>query len=135
MSDRGGHGQFAKGNKVGPRWPKGKSGLPGGRWSARIREIRELAQSETEASFRVLISIRDNASEDTKSRIAACKEIIRYGIGEPRPIEQAESPTTDTSVLTVDELRNLARQSLADERDFDEDDDDDSDDGSDTSSN
>lgn len=110
------------------RWVKGKSGNPGGQLK-RIHEIRALALSETEASFRVLFEIRDSTASENRDRIAACKEIIRYGIGEPPKRAEQELPTGDEmGGLTLDELRDLARQSLAEEApDGDDDADDDSD--------
>lgn len=124
MSTRGPNGHFVPGNEIGAetRIPKGKTLNPGGRLR-RVREIRELALNETEASFRVLFEIRDNTSEDSRARIAACKEIIRYGIGDPKAVEPEKPSDADMGGLTIDELRNLARQSLADESEANEDDD------------
>ncbi len=109
---------------------KGRSYNPGGKLK-RVAECQALALDETPASFRLLIKQRDNENEDSRVRQAAAKLLIAYGIGEPPKEVRVETNGTPDGLdaLTVEELRALARQSLAD--DVPESDDDDGDDSDD----
>lgn len=106
----------------------GATGNPGGKLK-RVRECQALALDETPASFRLLIAQRDDPKEDSRVRQAAAKLLIAYGIGEPPKTVEVTADRGGSALddLTTDELRALARQSLADdapETDADDGDDD-----------
>lgn len=60
---------------------KGQSGNPSGRPRA-VRELVELARSESTATFRKVVWLRDNA-EDQRVQFAACQEILNRAWGKP----------------------------------------------------
>lgn len=104
---------------------------PGGK-PKRVLELQQLALSESAASFKVIIALRDNANEESRVRLAAAKLLIAYGIGEPPKVVEIDAPPTSVpgdpmDALTIEELRALARQSLVDDATASDDVDDDSD--------
>jgi hypothetical protein len=88
-----------------------------------------LALEESEASFRTIIGIRDDADEKGQVRLEAAKTLIAYGMGAPKKVieEQAAEMIDGMAQLSLEDLQALARQSLAEEAMADDDADDDSD--------
>ena len=85
------------------RFQRGVSGNPGGRPKS-LAKLVELAQGETEANIRALVSIRDNKRAAASARVAAVKELLDRAYGKSRQaIEHAatEGKSFDEIVCEV----------------------------------
>lgn len=99
------------------RWKKGQSGNHGG-WSKTTRELKELARSHVAKAFERARQILDDDDAEWRAWMDAGRFVASYGIGAPPKAEVAsadELPDDPVTQLDAEELRALARQSLADE--------------------
>lgn len=119
-------GRWLPGADSPTHFKKGKSGNPGGKLK-RVQECLDIALFETPASFKLLVAQRDNPDEDSRVRQGAAKILIAYGIGEPPKVIaiDAENDAREAvEQLSVEDRRNLARLTLAEEQPEDDGDDD-----------
>ncbi len=98
------------------RFAKGKSGNPGGFRKVQ-RDLILLARESVPDAFRVAREILLEVANPNRDRLDAAKFLTSYGLGAPPKIadESPERHVDPVGQLTVDELRSLARQSLADD--------------------
>ena len=87
------------------KFAKGQSGNPGGRPKT-IALLRELAQAETEANIRTLVTIRDNKKSPHAARVAAVRELFDRGYGKAT---QAISGPDDGAIEVHQSETELAR--------------------------
>lgn len=112
------------------RFKKGVSGNPGGRRKQEWK-LLELARESVPDAFRVAHKFLMDEGVEPRVRLDAAKFLVAYGVGAPPKITAETEPDVSDeamSKMSVEELRALARQSLADEPSVNEpDDSDDSD--------
>jgi len=121
MSDgaqRGPDGKWLPGSSASPatQWKPGKSANPGGRYKLK-KELIALARESVPDAFAVARQILLNEEAPNRDRLDAGKFLTAYGLGAPpKAIDEETAQRVDEmGALSVEELRALARQSLADD--------------------
>lgn len=117
--DRNADGKFTPGNAAGAAttFKKGApSPNPGGFRKVR-KDLINLARESVPDAFAVAREILLNAEAPNRDRLDAGKFLTAYGLGAPPKNldEETAQGADEMGKLTVDELRSLARQSLADD--------------------
>lgn len=82
-------------------WKPGESGNPGGRPKENA-EVKALARSHCRAAVEELARLM--ASEDEKTRLAACNAILDRGLGKPAQVvigDEDEAPLQMRGVITL----------------------------------
>jgi hypothetical protein len=131
--DRLPDGKFAPGKSFNPA-TQFKPGVSGNPLGVRVerRQIVELARKSMPKAIERARQILDDDTAEPRMWLEAGKFILSSsGIGESFERKRDKDKPTLLEALTVDEIRALARQSLAEEarQDMAADDDDDDDDG------
>lgn len=98
------------------RFQKGVSGNAGYQRKTQ-KELRELARGSVPKAFERAKQILDDDSAEWRAWMDAAKFITSYGYGSPpkTDIEAADRREDPVNQLEAEELRALARQSLADD--------------------
>lgn len=125
MADRDENGHMLPGNSVGKSTRFKSSGNPGGMWKTR-REIVTLARDSMPKAIARARQILDDDKAEPRMWLEAGKFVLSCSaIGEkPGPKGEEERSGDVLDELTPEEVRALARQSLAAEPDEDAGDDD-----------
>lgn len=79
----------------------GKSGNPGGRPKENA-EVKALARSHCRAAVEGLVALM--ASEDEKTRLAACNSVLDRGLGKPAQVvigDEDEAPIRVEGVISL----------------------------------
>lgn len=109
----------------GGLWVKGAgSPNPGGR-PKQVLTLLRLARKHSRKALEFAAGLLDNETEEPRVRLEAAKLICSYGLGHPPkydPRDDAAKPAASAvQSLSKADLEALARQSLSEERDGDED--------------
>lgn len=109
-------------------WKPGKSGNPGG-MPKQVKHLLERARQSVPAALDFADELLKDVTADPRVRLEAAKFLCSYGLGAPPKVlpEDDDKRVSATDELTVEELRALARQSLADDASESEDASDDAD--------
>jgi hypothetical protein len=107
------------------RWAKGKSANPGGNRKLK-HEFMMLARESAPKALERARQILDDDDQEWRAWMDAARFVVSYGFGAPPkitdPVDEKTGPDP-IEELKADELRALARQSLADDAGHDADDD------------
>jgi hypothetical protein len=90
------------------KFPKGKSGNPGGRPMV-LGEVQELARQYAPTAIVELARLALKAKSET-ARIAAIRELFDRGYGRPRQAMEITAPAGDPLQLLFEELDELSRK-------------------------
>lgn len=90
------------------KFPKGKSGNPGGRPKV-LGEVQELARLHAPSVIVELARLALKAKSET-ARIAAIRELLDRGYGRPRQAMEITAPAGDPLQLLFEELDVLSRK-------------------------
>jgi hypothetical protein len=90
------------------KFPKGKSGNPGGRPKV-LGEVQELARQYAPAAIVELARLALKAKNET-ARIAAIRELLDRGYGRSRQAMEISAPAGDPLQLLFEELDALSRK-------------------------
>ncbi|SRR5581483_1192540 len=97
------------GGKIRP-WQPGQSGNPGGRASARFREVTRLARAESVEAVRALIATFKDPNEDGRVRVVAAEAVLMRAWGKREPdVGEEQRYKLDLSRLSLEELRVILK--------------------------
>jgi hypothetical protein len=89
------------------KFPKGKSGNPGGRPKV-LAEVQELARHHAPSAITELARLALKAKSES-ARIAAIRELLDRGYGRARQTVEVSSPENDPIQMLFDEIDARSR--------------------------
>jgi hypothetical protein len=90
------------------KFPKGKSGNPGGRPKV-LGEVQELARQHAPSAIVELARLALKAKSET-ARIAAIRELLDRGYGRARQSVEVSAPECNPMQMIIDEIDAMSRK-------------------------